>query len=138
MKKRILIALLSFVLVLTLVFPVSAATLDPPVFPDPEYPYVGVLSSGAGLSRLDNGKAKVAAHINLDTGYHANATLSLYREGYTSPVTSWYQSSSYVVITQSYSVTSGYTYYLILSASIYDSNNNYVDSVNVESNHMYF
>lgn len=138
MNKRILSSIFVVLLLVASVFSVQAADLEPPVSPDPLSPYTGVTSAGAGLSRLNNGNAQVTGSINLKPGYRANATLALYKEGSTSPVASWSQSSTFIWISQSYSVPSGYTYYVSLAATVYDSNDNYVDSVNIESNHVHF
>ena len=138
MKKRVTSAVFVVFLILTLVFPAQATDLEPPVEPDPLSPYVGVISTGAGLSRLSNGKAQATGLVNLNSGYHANASLSIYKEGSSTPIITWTQSSTYVWISQSYSVASGFTYYATISAKIYDSNDNEVDTVNISSVHVYF
>lgn len=138
MRKRICSALFALLLVFILVFPAYATDLDTPISPEPLLPYIGVTSSYAGLVRMNNGDAQVAGNISLKNGYHTNATLSLYREGNSTPIASWYQSSNPIYIYQTISVPSGYTYYAILSAPIYDANNIYVDTIHIETNHIAF
>lgn len=138
MKKCITNPLLVFLFIVALILPAKASELEPPIFPDPLLPYIGVTDAAIGLVRMNNGDAQPTGYISLRNGYYANATLALYKEGSSTPTASWYQSSGYIFIYETYSVPSGYTYYATLAAAIYDANNNYVDTVNLESNHVHF
>ncbi len=138
MKKRIISVFLIFLFLFATMLSAQAADLEPPEPSDPISPYIGVATASIALSRASNGDAQATGTIVLKNGYYANATVALYKEWNTTPTVSWSQSSTYIWISQSYSVSSGYTYYATLSASIYDSNNNYVDTVSLESYHVHF
>ena len=138
MRKRFFTVGFALLFASILVLSVYAMGLDTPVSPEPLLPYIGVSSTYAGLVRLNNGDAQPYGSICLMSGYYTSATLSLYREGSSTPIASWYQSSSPIFIYETCSVSSGYTYYAILSAPIYDANDNYVDTIHIETNHISF
>ncbi len=138
MKKQLAKLISVFLFVSILMISAQAADLEPPVSPDPLSPYIGVASASIGLSHLNSSNAQVTGTIVLKPGYYANATVTLYKEWNSTPVTSWTQTSTHIWISQSYSISSGFTYYATIAATIYDSNNNYVDSVNLESYHVSF
>ena len=97
--------------------------------PEPiEEEYTGVDYIGAGLTFTNNNKAKCEGDIQLDSGYYAQLTVKLKKNGIV--IVTW---SRYVMvsniqagISEEYPAVTGSSYEVVAEATIYDYNDHYI------------
>lgn len=96
--------------------------------------YTGTATISASLSISTSGKATCTGKIHLYSSYTATLTVKLqrYENGYWSTVKSWSTSDS-TSLSKSYYVTSGYSYRVVTSASVYNSSGKYVEGPSATS-----
>ncbi len=133
MKRKNLICMLLVFCLLSSMITAFAADPEHPVDPEPEEPYVGLISASGTLSINSSGIATCTGVADLYNGYTAEVTVTLQRKisGSWVPYTSWAGSGSSTVFVNrstSSSIPSGYKYRTYVYVIIYDSDDNYVES----------
>ena len=89
--------------------------------------YTGIYDLSASLSISEQGQASCYGQATVKSGYTADITVELKRDGTT--IKTWTNSGSGIVSAGgTYYVTSGHTYVVTTSATIYDQNNHVVES----------
>lgn len=123
-------ALLLVVVVFT-VIPANATNLNTEESVQPRY--IGVSSVRANLDISSSGRASVGGTIRTYSGYTVTVSVSLMQDG--TSIKSWSKSGSGILtISQNYYVMSGHDYYTSLYISVYNSNNQLVDTITTSSN----
>lgn len=138
MKRKTLICLLLVLCFLASMGTVFAAEPETPVEPDPEEPYVGLRSAFGTLSISSSGIATCTGSASLYNGYTAEVTVTLQRKisGVWLGYTSWSGSGSSPVVVSnstSSSIPSGYKYRTYVYITVYDSNNDIVETADTWS-----
>ena len=133
MKRKNLICLLLVLCVLSSIGTVFAAEPETPVEPDPEEPFIGLISASGTLSISSSGIATCIGRASLYNGYTAEVTVTLQRKigAIWYDYTNWSGSGSSPVVVSnstSSSIPSGYKYRTYVYVEVYDSNNNYVEN----------
>lgn len=106
--------------------------------PDIDLQYIGTSVITATLTISDSGKASCGSSVSVYDGYTADVTMELIQVG-GSTVKKWSDSGSYTVkLDKVWYVSSGYYYYVHVSADIYDSDGNYVENVTNNSYLCYY
>lgn len=87
--------------------------------------YTGISSIAAGLTIDSAGCATCTSSVITYSGYSVDLKMELQRDG--STIKTWLNSGSVVVsLSKPYYVTSGHSYQVIATATVYDSNGVYV------------
>ena len=128
MKRKNLICMLLVFCLLSSMITAFAADPEPPAEPEPEEPYVGLISASGTLSINSSGIATCVGVADLYNGYSAEVTVTLQRKvgGGWFDYTSWAGSGSSTVVVNnstSSSIPSGYKYRTYVYITVYDSNN---------------
>ena len=109
------------------------ATAIPSLQSDIQPRYVGVYRATSELTISSSGGAKVHTLLEIYPNYTAKGTATLYCDSCTY-VESWDSSGAGIIEVQgTHYVASGHNYYVTLSATIYDSNGRFVDTVDKDS-----
>ena len=117
---------------LTLVCLIASTQVS--VFSDEITPrYVGISQLATDLVISSSGRASCYGYTNVLSGYSADLTVSLQRDGKT--VKSWSDSGEdEVEIIGTYYVTPGHDYQVVVSATVENSRGSVVDTPSIESN----
>lgn len=138
MKRKNLICLLLVLCFLASMGTVFAAEPETPIEPDPLEPYVGLRSASGAISISSSGIATCTGTANLYNGYTAEVTVTLQRR----IGSIWYDyanwsgsGSSPVVVSNSTSssIPSGYKYRTYVYITVYDANDNIVETADTWS-----
>lgn len=133
MKRKNLICMLLVFCLMSSMVTAFAADLEPPIEPDPEEPFVGLSSAGGSLSINSSGIATCTGWAYLYNGYTAEVNVTLQRKisGVWVGYTGWSGSGSSPVVVNnstSSSIPSGYKYRTYVYVTVYDSDDNIVET----------
>lgn len=82
--------------------------------------YTGIYALSADLNVNSSGRADCYGYVKTRSGYSADLTVELQRDGRT--IKSWSDSGSgTITISESYYVTSGHDYQVVVSANVYNA-----------------
>lgn len=94
--------------------------------------YTGLASFSAGLTISTTGKASCSGNVSLRSGYTADVTVELKQDG--STIQTWTSSGSIMINAGgSCYVTSGHSYVVTTTVTVYDSDGNVVDNPSKDS-----
>lgn len=94
--------------------------------------YTGVARITSYLNISENGAAACSGSAALWSGYTADLTVELKRDGTT--IKTWTASgTTYLTAGDTYYVTPGHTYVVTTTVTVYDSNGNIVESPSIDS-----
>ncbi len=97
---------------------------------EPRYTGISMLTSSLNIS--SSGGASCKGTVTLKSGYTANLTVELQKDGTT--IKTWTNSGNGTLTAGStYYVPSGHTYVVVTTATVYDSNSNVVESPSMNS-----
>lgn len=124
---------LAIVLALCMCFSLCATTFASDAERDDEATrYTGVSTCYAGLAISGWGKATCSSFASCNSGYSATMTMEL-KKG-TTTIKTWETSGSMVVsMEKTYYVVSGYTYQVVATIVVKDSNGTVVDTIEKSS-----
>ena len=103
--------------------------------------YIAIRSKGAGLKEAAAGLATCTSSFMTNGSQTIKLTMTLVRveNGSNVHVKSWTASGTgFVSCSQNWYVATGYTYKVIATANIYDSNGTFIESGSVDSNSVFF
>lgn len=94
--------------------------------------YTGVARISSNLIISESGAATCGGSAALRSGYTADLTVELKRDGTT--IKTWATSgSTFLHISETYYVTPGHTYVVTTTVTVYDSNGKIVESPSIDS-----
>ncbi len=133
MKRKKLICMLLALCLLSSMITAFAADLEYPADPEPEDPFVGLASASGTLTISSSGIATCIGRASLYNGYTAEVNVTLQRKisGVWVGYTGWSGSGSSPVVVNnstSSSIPSGYKYRTYVFVTVYDSDNNFVET----------
>ncbi len=98
--------------------------------------HIGLFSVTGSLYISSDGKATCKGSARLKSGYTADLTMELARDG--DPIKTWTTSGSGTIkLDKTYYVTSGHEYTLTATATVYDSSGNVVETPSDTSSKSY-
>jgi hypothetical protein len=134
--KRLWCLLLAISMFLAISIPAAASEEVAPENLTESNRLTGTISVRASISKVSAGKVKCSGKVILRDGYTASVTMTLQRMsgGSWTPVDYWTQSGSGTIsFSHTKNVSTGYSYRCVVTAVVYDSNGNYIESATAYS-----
>lgn len=121
----------------SIAFATDTEESEPPEISE-QYVAVGSISASISLDKV--GKANCTGYVNLRDGYTASANIQLqqYLGGCWVPVITWSEEGGpTITLSGSRYVTLGYSYRSVITATVYDSDGNSVETISNVSKTVY-
>ncbi len=138
MKKIMKIFVMLLVVTMLSLITVSASAYPGSQVANIQPRYVGIEEAISTLDISLRGEANVKGFVELQPGYTGSVTVILYMDS-GSYVKSWRaKGSSSITVQENHFVAAGHVYYATLSATIYNSSGQRVDTITTTSAEVYY
>lgn len=135
--RKIYVILLVTILLISMAIPAHAALPDPPV--TPQYDYIETCRVGLSINESSGiANCTASCYVATNNKVEIEYKLQKYMGSYWATVKTWTTSAtSYVSLSQSWAVYSGYTYRGYATCRVYDSAGNLLETGSVSKTYSY-